>query len=873
VPYSRLPIPIQGLTDSLSFRQSADGFTKRCKNVFPFDSFDNKRRIGTRQGFLQMGKPGAAIQGMITTESFVTKTGFVASEELKRQLIYVSGGKIFVTDLAGDPVVATVVNSTGRNLFNADYDSESTDVTLQPRKAAPSSQVVEAQPDGTGGDLSNHQIFTDTAQVEMAVMKHVGRADALASGEQRATVVLTLSGVMNVNDTFTLTDTAGVDGISSQVTKTYTAKAAESASPSSQEFEIGGSPAGTAANIAAMVNSDNGHNGSIIAEASGATVTFTQRIGGIAGNTTVAETSDEASFGTVTFTGGEDTAPHNYVYMTDGTKYVKVDVSQNPAIVSQWIGPYKTVKASQGSAVFRAKLVQQFGARLVLAGVDPTPTNWFLSKITDPFDWTPGAGVTAGVEALAGSAGTKFGTVGDNIKALIPVGTNSIVFGCTSSLVMLTGDPAFDNVVFRQISRTVGVLGPRAFTPVSEMSSLIASTEGVFAIDPNTFDIEKGARITRDRLDNLFSRLDFENTDIVMGYDDARSTALMCVTKTDDISTSEIFALDMSNGGWWLWTLGNTTMRGVKAITSFRPIAGDRTAPLIGTTSGHLLSQPESFIQHQDGGVLSSTAFSSLHAPSADAVDFESEILMGPINADPSRRVLLKDTRVLLGQKSESDVDTVETGPFLSILSGDTAQQAVGFQSGFNLSTTDVSVDGGDEAGGTDTQDTSLLGVACDGGDEAGGTDAQSDGTVFGGVAGEPDGQYVPQTTGTLINDTVFAGPGGYTVSRNALKKWEIKEGGIVYFQTSNEVSGTPTTIQYASGLLPATVVATLEDSQFADAQATPNVLLSRGRSTAKRTRIRASDVFVKIGAASRAWALEDLSVDVEDGGPVRSVS
>tara|TARA_R100001440_G_scaffold23173_5_gene37716 strand:- start:10301 stop:12763 length:2463 start_codon:yes stop_codon:yes gene_type:complete len=820
-----------------------------------------------------MGKPGAAIQGMITTESFVTKTGFVASEILKRQLIYVSGGKIFVTDLTGDPVLATVVGATGRNAFNASYDSESTDVTLQPRKAAPSSQVVEAQPDGTGGDLSSHKIFADAAQVEMAVMKHVGRADEIASGQQRATVVLTLSDVMNVNDTFTLTDTAGLNGASSQVTKTYTAKAAEGATATNQEFEIGGSAAGTATNIANMVNSSNGHNGSIIAEASGATVTFTQRVAGLAGNTTVAETSSEASFGTATFTGGEDTAPHNYVYMTDGTKYVKVDVSQSPAIVSQWIGPYKTVQASQGGTVFRAKLVQQFGARLVLAGVDPTPTNWFLSKITDPFDWTPGAGTTAGVEALAGTAGTKFGTVGDNIKALIPVGTNSLVFGCTSSLVMLTGDPAFDNVVFRQISRTVGVLGPRAFTPINEMSSLIASTEGVFAIDPNTFDIEKGARITKDRLDNLFSRLDFENTSIVMGYDDARSTALMCVTKTDDDSSSEIFALDMSNGGWWLWQIANSSMRGVKSVVSFRPVDGDRTAPLLGTESGHLLSQPESFVQHQDGGVLSSTTFSTVHPPVADAVDFDSEVLMGPINADPSRRVLLKDTRVLLGEKSESDVDTVTTGPFLSILTGDTAQEAIGFASGFTLATTNVNVDGGDEAGGTDAQDTSLLGVACDGGDEAGGTDAQSDGTVFGGVAGEPDGQYTPQSTGTLINDTVFAGPGGYTVSRNTDGKWEIKEGGVVYFQTSTLVSGTPTTIQYLSGLLPTSVVATITGSQFRDAQATSNVLLSRGRSTAKRTRIRASDVFIKIGATSRAWALEDLSVDVEDGGPVRSVS
>lgn len=92
MPYSRLPIPIQGLTDSLSFRQAAEGFTKRCKNVFPFDAFDNKRRVGTRQGFLQLAKPGSTIQGMISTESFVTASD--DSTSIDRQLIYVVDGKI-----------------------------------------------------------------------------------------------------------------------------------------------------------------------------------------------------------------------------------------------------------------------------------------------------------------------------------------------------------------------------------------------------------------------------------------------------------------------------------------------------------------------------------------------------------------------------------------------------------------------------------------------------------------------------------------------------------------------------------------------------------------------------------------------------------
>ena len=878
--YSRLPIPIQGLTDSLSFRQAAEGFTKRCENVYPFDAFDGRRRVGTRQGFLQIGNTGKSIQAMISTESFVDKGG--ASPVLKRQLVYVSGGKIFVTDLLGDPVQATAVDTTGRNAFNASYDSESTDSTLQPRAAAPSSQVVEALPDFTGGTAGTNQVFTEDAEVEIAVMKHVGRADEIASGEQRAKVVLTLTDVMNADETFTLTDNA-----STPVTKTYTAKVAEGATATNQEFEIGGSAAGTATNIANMVNSANGHNGSIIAEASGATVTFTQRLAGLAGNTTVAETSSEASFATATFTGGLDSAPHNYVYMTDGTKYVKVDLSVSPARISQWIGPYKTVSADQGGITYRAQLIRQFGARMVLSGIKSAPTNWFMSKINDPFDWTPGFGAGTEVEAIAGSSGTEFGQIGDNIKALIPVGTSSLVFGCTNSMTMITGDPAFADVKFRQISRSVGVISKRAFTTASEMSTLICSSEGVFVIDPNSFDIERGARVSKDRLDQLFSRLDFENTEIVMGYDDARSTALMCITKNDDVTSGEIFALDTSAGGWWKWVIANTSMRGIKSVTAFRPTDSDRTAPLLGTTSGALLSQPETLILHSDGGVDTSSSFGTggaNHPPVTTAgteVDFASELIIGPINTDPSRRVLLKDVRVLLGEKAEDQTDTVTTGPFLSILSGTSAQAAIGFISGAEITTTTTLIDGGDEENGSETYETTTLGVAADGGDETGGSETYTAG-LWGGLAFRADGMYTPQTTETLLNNTVFAGPGGWTLSRNSDGKWELKESNIAYYQTTSTVSGFPTTIQLNASdagagnrpppYIPPDEFATLTNSGFGIGDSTENVLLSRGRSTAKRTRIRASDVFINIGANSRAWALEDISVDVDDGGPFRSV-
>jgi len=833
--------------------------------------------MGTRQGFLQIGKTNGQIQGMATSESLVQKGG---DQVLKRQLIYVSGGKVYVTDLSGDPVEADAVSATGNNAFNANYDSESTDPRDQPRDAN-NRDTVEAVPNAV--NASTQQIFQKNAKVEIIAFRHVGRLDEDANGASGAIGTIAFTDIPTATKTVVITDnTSGTTA----VTKTYTATSDNTHinGTASPNFFRGASAAAAAANLQDAIQAAGGHNAlgvstgeTIAVSLSGSTLTLFQKFAGSRGNTEI--TGDIDNCNITDFAGGTDSEPHQYAYMTDGVRYVKVDLAQGTPAVSQWVGPYKTVTADFNGTTYLAPLIQRHGARLVMAGIEPTGSNWFLSKINDPYDWTPGAGVTVGVEAVAGSSGTTFGEVGDNIKALIPVGTNSLVFGCTNSMTMLTGDPAFSDVKFRQVSRTVGVLGPRAFTPINEMSTLVASSEGVFGIDPNTFDIERGARVSKDRLDNLFSRLDFEDTDIVMGYDDSRSAALMFLTKTDDPTSSEIFVLDMSNGGWWQWQISNPELRAVQAVAAFRPVDGDRTAPWIGTKSGYLLAQPESLVLHQDGAVDSSSSFSSVHPPNTAAglaTDFDSELVIGPINGDPSRRILLKDVRVLLGQKSESSADTLESGPFMSLLFGDTAQSAIGFVSGGLLSTTNTVIDGGtSEASGFDDV---LLGVnPLDGGDEDSGSDTYT-AILWGGLAADPDGTYTPTTTGTLLNNTVFSGPSDWTLSRTTDGKWQLKYDGVAYYETENVVSGLPTTIRLNQDATPPYLPAegeeaTLVTSGFAGAQSTPNVQLARGRSTAKRSRTRASDIFVKIGANSRAWALEDVSVDVEDGGPVRSVT
>ena len=68
-------------------------------NVFPYDSFDGRRRIGTRPGFVQIGDAGGdtnkKIQGCAAVEAFVNKG--VSGVILKRRFVYCVGGAFFAT--------------------------------------------------------------------------------------------------------------------------------------------------------------------------------------------------------------------------------------------------------------------------------------------------------------------------------------------------------------------------------------------------------------------------------------------------------------------------------------------------------------------------------------------------------------------------------------------------------------------------------------------------------------------------------------------------------------------------------------------------------------------------------------------------------
>jgi len=163
------------------------------------------------------------------------------------------------------------------------------------------SQVASLLPDNTTAEISPEDIRS--IHTDYADSLVLWSSDKPSSATTAATATVTFSGVPAVDETIILIDAAGLS-------KTYTAKAAESAT--ALQFKQSGTAAQAATSLKACIEHNNGHGTDdtiTVADNGSGTLTLTQATAGTAGNTditeTLANTVAAGGDGTVNkFTGG-----------------------------------------------------------------------------------------------------------------------------------------------------------------------------------------------------------------------------------------------------------------------------------------------------------------------------------------------------------------------------------------------------------------------------------------------------------------------------------------------------------------------------------------------------------------------------------------
>lgn len=158
-------------------------------------------------------------------------------------------------------------------------------------------------------------------------------------------------------------------------------------------------------------------------------------------------------------------------------------------------------------------IVANWRERLVVGGDVANPHLWYMSASGDPTNWDYAA---TGAGAAVAATNMVNGELGQPIRAIVPHGDNWCLFGCTTSLYALHGDPLMGGQMI-QLSSKVGIVGPRAWCKDPEGRIWFLSWDGLYTVGADG----RGDPIpvSRERLPQELCNVDWSINTVSLAFD------------------------------------------------------------------------------------------------------------------------------------------------------------------------------------------------------------------------------------------------------------------------------------------------------------------------------------------------------------------
>ena len=579
-----------------------------------------------------------------------------------------------------------------------------------------------------------------------------------------------------------------------------------------------------------------------------------------------------------------------YIYFVDGLNYRRVDISESTPVWTDWTGP-ASIKNTIGGTDYRATLIALYGSRLVIAGVKGIENIWFMSDVVNADDWTPST--TIG-DAIAGNTGT-IGSPGDEIVALIPFGQTGLIFAGQRSLTYLTSDPATDDrAALVEMSRNIGIVGPRAWSNGPEKSIYLMAQEGLYRIAPNDFNVDRGSLISLNRLDSFFNQVRWENIETVRCYDIERR-GLMCWMNDNLLpsTSTHLFYSDQTDG-FFPFKMVDPRFRGAKSAAQFVTEDGRNQVALYGSKQGMIGFFDQKITCAMDGYAAAGYP-SGLNPddPDKPGQRIPTRVSMGPIVNSQPNLLMIKEVQVELGSDVYIPNDDVKADadlPEVTLRTADTAQIAIGT----TINTIQVTSDSEREYSGG-TAATIVFAETWDGGTNT----ASFTDYVSGEFAKSVIDVYTVQETFSSEEDRAY---------RDSINRYEIVRAWgsgsnfrwvIRFVTTGPDPAGIPRVVYLQrtvdsqtnivdptislydhivtdndSSVLDTDTSSAVEISQegFEDATVTELGNIEEGVNNRLRCRVRGNAAFLRIESLGYPFATERIGIDVTPLGPRRGV-
>ena len=235
-----------------------------------------------------------------------------------------------------------------------------------------------------------------------------------------------------------------------------------------------------------------------------------------------------------------------------------------------------------GAMPSSAYLVTRYRGRLVLAGHPDYPHMWYMSKVTNPWNWIYSA--TTPLTAVAGN-NIDAGEVGDIIRALIPFGDDYFIFGCANSIHLLDGDPA-DSGSIDEVSAATGIYSWTSWCKDDNSNLYFLGRDGLYRMDGGRSKPVNLSKLQLPRLINDWA-LDSALHRVVLTYDTERRGMLLIKTTLADGTCSGYF-YSLETEGFYPVTF--QTQNGIFCAYDYNSDTPADRALLLGSNDGYIRS-------------------------------------------------------------------------------------------------------------------------------------------------------------------------------------------------------------------------------------------------------------------------------------------
>lgn len=208
-----------------------------------------------------------------------------------------------------------------------------------------------------------------------------------------------------------------------------------------------------------------------------------------------------------------------------------------------------TATAGKGQVPTGCPVIARYRGRIVLI----KDNTWYMSRQDDPLDWDYGADDDDVQRAVAGSS-AEAGRVGEIHTAAIPHTDDYMILGCSNSLWLLRGDPAYGGQL-DNISQHIGIVDKMAWCRGPNGETVFLGNAGLYSIAPG--GVNPPEQLS-DKLPQELRNVSLATHSISMAYD-AQDEGVHIFLSPNAGNSQLHWWFDIKNKAFWPVRLATTS--------------------------------------------------------------------------------------------------------------------------------------------------------------------------------------------------------------------------------------------------------------------------------------------------------------------------